>query len=315
MKKLLTLLFMFSVICPAYASDALLDNEMRDQIAQTVKAELEDNQKMQVTGDNPVASNLINVIMFHQEITTEGGKFMSTDKKECIAIAIDDAWAVASKRCHLSKGDKISPYPGTVQDVSTANFRIIINNHIYKVTNYETKNLILLRAINENGNPIFSLGSKPQLAYVSAEHVHIDDFLGGTFEVNRTDRHKAAYDDSHDAYEDNFHPYFSVGRTTYEKTLKSFNYDKKTKNIFARISTSWIGGKELRAGDPLFYVENGTRYLLGFGNAVNLWDNFSGTRTDEVLLFTHSDIKDILDKVGSVDPEAQNRIRKNVLAK
>jgi hypothetical protein len=85
--------------------------------------------------------------------------------------------------------------------------------------------------------------------------------------------------------------------------------------LFARISTSWIGGKELRAGDPLFYIENGKRYLLGFANAVNLWDNFSNTRTDKVLLFTDSDIKSILDKIGSVDPEAQKRIRKNVLAK
>ena len=215
----------------------------------------------------------------------------------------------------LSKGDKISPFPGIVKDVSTNNFRIIINNRIYTLTNYETKNLILLRAVNENGNPLFSLNFKPKLAYVSAKYANKGDFLEGTFEVNRTDIHKAAYDDSHDAYENKFHPYYGVGRTTYTKTLKSFSRDDKTGNVFAKISTSWIGGKELRAGDPLFYIENGRRYLLGFGNAVNLWDNFSDTRTDKVLLFTHNDIKDILNTIKTVDPKAEARIRKNVLAK
>ncbi len=320
MKRLFTLLFMFSVICPTayvelHANDSILNKEMRDQITQTVKSEVIDNQELGTIDNNPIPGGLINVIFFRQDISTTGDKYVSTDKKECIAIAIDDAWAVASKKCQLSKGDKISPLPGEVETVSTSNFRIIINNRIYKVDNYETKNLILLRAVNENGNPLFSLGAKPQLAYVSANYVHGDDFLDGSFEVNRTDRKKAAYDDSHGSYEDNFHPYYGVGRTNYPKTLKSFNYDKNTQNLFARISTSWIGGKELRAGDPLFYIENGKRYLLGFANAVNLWDNFSNTRTDKVLLFTDSDIKSILDKIGSVDPEAQKRIRKNVLAK
>ncbi len=315
MKRLFILLFMFSLTLPAISAQPL-NSEMKN-IVKDVKVSMDKLETEIKTVDNykDTDDSLVNVIFFRQDLITEGGKSMSNNNKECVAIAIDEAWALASKKCRLSKGDNISPDPGTVKSVSTGNFRIIINDRAYKVANYETKHFILLRAIDENGNPLF-LGHEPNLAYVSAEYLHKDDFLGGTIEVNRTDINKAAHDTQHNAWEDNFHPYYDVGRTTYPKTLKSFNYDKKAGNLFAKISTTWIGGKDLRAGDPLFYVEKGKRYLLGFGYAINLWDNFENVaRTDKVLLFTHDDIKDIFYTIRPIDLEASNRIIENVFIK
>ena len=72
---------------------------------------------------------------------------------------------------------------------------------------------------------------------------------------------------------------------------------------------------KLRAGDPLFYIENGNKYLLGFANATNLWDNFDKTRTDKVILLTESDKQEIISKIKSVDPIASKRIEKSILAK
>ena len=316
MKKLFTLMFLLSAIGSAVYAENLIDSkDMRDEISKTVKTEVADNQgaKIKATNDYDIAGSFVNVIFFRQDIVTESGKSVSNDNKDCVAVAIDDAWAVASKKCRLSQGDKIAPLPGTVKNVSTSNFRIVINDRAYKVDAYETKNLLLLRAVNENENPLFSLDFKPKLAYAYELDFEDGRFNKGFFEVNRTNIHKAAYDDSHDVYEDNFHPYYKVGRKTYKKEVKSVHENNTTKNIYAKISTSWIGGKELRAGDPLFYVQDGRRYLLGFGNATNLWDNFSNTRTDNVLLFTYSDIADIVNRIESIDPAAKNRIWKNIL--
>ena len=110
-------------------------------------------------------------------------------------------------------------------------------------------------------------------------------------------------------------PNYNVGRTTYPKTIKSFEYKESEDRIFVRVSKSWIAPKELRAGDPLFYVENGKRHLLGFGYATNLWDNFDGSRTDKVYIFDYSDIRDIFETVRSVDKAAEARIVANLVRK
>ena len=172
MKKIFALMFVFSLICPSIFAENIADNEMRNQIAQTVEAEIADDVEsgFGCSTDYDIAGGLVHTIFFQQDITTEGGKFVSNPAKDCVAVAIDDAWAVAYKKCVLSKGDNISPLPGKVKEVSFGNFRIVVNGRSYPVASYNTRNLILLRAVNENGNPLFSLYVKPKLTCLSRVH-------------------------------------------------------------------------------------------------------------------------------------------------
>lgn len=312
MKKLFTLLFVLFAICPVISGQ-----EMREQITQAVKAGVKDNQeaKPDELNANSDVNRLVNVIFFRQDIVTEGGASLTNDNKECVAVVIDKAWAIASKKCRLSKGEKVSPAAGTVDSAYSSNFRIILNNRSYKVAHYETKNLFILRAIDENGNPLFKDNPQVNLAY-TWEKALPEDFREGAFEVNRTDKHSAKKDDgSHNSWEDNFHPYYGVARRTFPKEINSFRYDKKIQSVFATISASLIYGKEVRAGDPLFYIERGKKYLFGFANATNLWDNFPHTRTDKVLVFTFSDIKEMTEKIQPIDRDVALRIRQNMLFK
>lgn len=327
MKKALILLFLISAVCPCisaelYASDFIPGKDLRDEITKTVKTEM-DNQNTEYK--EPINSGgLVNVIKFRQEIFTEpsiysaGNKSLENNDKECIAIVIDDSWAVASKKCRLSQGDKLGNISGTVEKASASNFRVIFLDRIYNADSYAVGNVFLLRVVNKDGNPVFAAAPKANLAFAKSANIteFVDNFKDGYFEVNRTDKHKAAHDDGqHHAWEDNFHSYYGVGRNTYEKEIKEVYKDDKTNNIIARISASFIRGKLLRAGDPLFYIKNGKRYLLGFANATNLWDNFDNTRTDRVILLTNSDTRQIWEKINSVDPKAAKRIQDNLLVK
>ena len=323
MKKLIILLFLFSTMCTIistelYANDVVINKEMKSQIAQTVKSEVADNSAIEIKDSGYNAGSLVNVIFFNQEITTENGNYVPNSNKECISVVIDDAWAVASKKCVISKGEEISPSSGIADRVSSSNFRIVLNDILHKVPAYETKNLILLRAVNENGNPLFASIANADLAFAPTADLvkFVSYFLGGTFEVNRTKEKKAAHDDGHyGAWEDNFHPYYGVSRKTYEKKIKAVYRDPNTKNLMATISATLVSPRLIRAGDPLFYVNNGKKYLLGFARATNLWDNFDNTRTDRVILLTNSDKKEILSKIKSVDSEAAARIEKNIFVK
>ena len=323
MKKLFTLFFLVSVLGPALFSGNIVTNkEMKETITKTVKTEIEGNYAPKhVTFGSEDPTGLINVIQFRQNIYNAPSKYSDGNKYvedlqegECIAIAIDESWAVASKKCLLAKGEKMKPIPGTVGSSSASNFKIIVSGKTYTADNYKVGNVFLLRVVNEKGTPIFLSAPKAGLAFVksSDESEFKNNFEDGYFEVDITDKHTSAYADFHNAYEDNFHSYLGVGRKSYKKEVKEVYKDDKTKDILAQVKSA-----KLRAGDPLFYIENGNKYLLGFANATNLWDNFDNdnTRTNKVILLAESDKQEIISKINSVDPVAGKRIEKSILAK
>ncbi len=334
MKKLLTLMFLMAAMIPLsvelYAEDAINTKEIESTITKAFKSEISNESwgKDEV-GVNYTDNGMIKVFRFDQNI--EGESYLLEDKfydnvdsisHECIAIVIDDAWAVASKKCRLSVGDRINSTSFKVKTVGIYNLRVLYSKgkkpsaDIWaSVKRYDTNNLFLIYAIDKNSNPLFHQSAKAKLTYNTTKDIDKfnSNFAQGAFEVNRTNKHKSDTGDAGDAYEDNFSAYYGVERKNYPKTIKSLDEDNK--QVLAKLSTTWIGGKELRAGDPLFYVENGEKYLLGFANATNLWDNFSNTRTDKVILFNYADVREIFDKIKSVDPEAAARVEKNLLVK
>lgn len=325
MKKLFTFIFMLSAMCTlVYAEDFVFDKEaVKQEIDNAIKTEVADNTQLKSSDDNSLPG-LVNVIFFHQEVFnapskySEGNKLVENRNKECIAIVIDDAWAVASKKCLLSKGEKMEPIPGTVERSNASNFRVIFSGKTYNADSYAVGNVFLLRVVNKDGKPVFASAPKANLAFAKSADISefINYFKDGIFEVNRTNKHKAGHDDGqHNAFEDDFHSYYGVDRTTYEKEIEEIYKDNKTNNMLAQVSSTLFYPKLLRAGDPLFYVENGQKYLLGFANATNLWDNFDGTRTDKVILLTYPDTRLIWEKVNSIDPKAAKRIHDNILVK
>lgn len=305
MKKLFTFIFMLSAMCAlVYAEDFVFDKEaVKQEIDSVIKTELADGGKAVRAKE---IKGVVQVIRFNQDIVTRGNKNVSNPNKECIAVVIDDEWAVASKKCRLAKGDKLGDIPGTVDSSSSYNFRIIIGSKEVPVKSYELDNVFLLRAQN------FKFNDKANLVLTSDLSALMDSFKDGKFEVDRTNKHRAAYEGQHATYE-NISSYYGVGRKTYEKDIESVYKDNKTDNMLAQVSSTLFYPKLLRAGDPLFFVKDGQKYLLGFGNAVNLWDNFDGTRTDKVILLKNTRL--IWEKINSVDPKAAKRIHDNLLVK
>ncbi|MBO7605019.1 MAG: hypothetical protein J6S61_00945, partial [Elusimicrobiaceae bacterium] len=302
------LLFLLSAVTPAiYAEDFISSKDMRDEITKTVKTEM-DNQNdglLRKGGDTDTDGGLINVISFSQDIVTKKGTPV-TEKKECIAIVIDDAWAIVSGKCFLSKGDKLFPYAGEVNTSYNHSFSVFLGGSWNPVQPYLTKNLYLLRAVNESGVPLFEENHKANLAFVSAKDKEQFDssFSNGTFEVNITKRKEA---------ENVSHPYYGVEREIRDKKIKEIYLDSN--DTIARVSSF----PKLRAGDPLFYTQKGKKYLLGFAKAINHIDNAQKSnykvRTDNVILLTGSDKQEIINKIKSVDPEAATRIEKRALVK
>ena len=323
MKKLFTFLFLISAVCPLIAAEfydnVISNKEIGNMLNKNIQAEVVDSKDAESDENLGANSGLVNVILFHQEIYTEGGREVTHPKKDCVSVVIDDAWVIASKKCLLTKGDNISPLPGRVESSYISRFRVVLNGKTYKVAEKNqltTKNFFLLKVTNENGNPVFSVSPKANLAFASSsDKAKFDkEFAGGTFEINRTDKHNSIHDDGHHAvWEDNFSAYYGVGRESYEKEIEALTQEGD--NIIATVSSTWVYPKLLRAGDPLFFIKEGKRYLLGFGNAVNLWDNFDKTRSDKVILLTKSDKEEIIKKIKSVDSKAAARIEKNSLVK
>lgn len=331
MKKLFTLLFLASCISPVFSAENVISsNEIRNEINKTVKTQIENDSNFAYFGNKSDSSDsLIKIIKFDLSVLGEsrlyGDQSYDNNKNipnECIAVVIDDAWAIASKTCRLYKGVKINRTVYTVKEANTSNFRVLSrkgkksSDDVWsKVRSYELNNFFLLNAVNNNSNPLFSSDEKANITFTNTADINQfkSDFSDGIFNVNRTDKHTAGTTDTGDAYEDNFHPYYGVGRANYKKEIISLS--KEANNTIATVSSTWIKPKLLRTGDPLFYIENGQKYLLGFGKAANLYDNFDATRTDKVVLLTNSDKDEIINKIKSVDPDSAARIEKDILVK
>ena len=316
MKKFLAMLFFVSVFCPVlsaelFASDGIPDAKMMKEITQSINNDLQEGQNNDQDVSLNASEKAVARIVFTQTLgVTDSYKDLVNNYKDCVAVIIDDAWAIASTKCRLSVGDETRT-AGQVTDVNVSNFRIELNKKLYKVTEtYELKNVFLFRLLNENENPLLINFPKARLFFVpqkAADARYFADLetAGGEYKINRTDRNTPAYDAAHDRIEDNFQPY-KTGRTLYTKGLNSVMVSGNN----VTVTLDWI--KAVRAGDPLFYIANGKEYLLGFGKAVNLNDRNEEARTYEVSLLTDFDRQEILDKITTIDAKAAKRIEKNI---
>lgn len=307
MKKLFTTLFLSSLLCPIMANDLIdkkVRNEVNDWLSESITAEQEEKDSSFGASNKSVVR-----IMFTQSIeATDSVRTLENHYKDCVAVIIDDAWAVASKKCRLAPGDN-THFAGEVSNVWVSDFKIKVGKKFQKVTDsFELKNLFLFRVLDEGKKPLFANSVKAKLFFVPENKANAQWFatLEGEYKVNRTDRNTPAYDAARDKIEDNFQPY-NTGRTLYTKGLESFS---KTKDGLI-VTLDWV--KQVRAGDPLFYLENGKEYLMGLGYAVNLDDRKEEARTYQVRLLTTQDEAEILSKVKSVDAKAATRLEKNIL--
>ena len=314
MKKFLVMFLFASALCPVlsaelFANEGMLDQKIMKEITQSVKGDFQDEQNNKKDFSLNASKEAVARIIFKQTLNvTDSYNDLVNPNKDCVAVIIDDAWAIASKRCRLNKGDD-THVAGKVTNVSVSDFKIEFNKKLYKADNViELTNVFLLKITNENGNPLMVNTPKARLFFVPANKVNAKwfaDILEGEYKVNRTDRNTPAYDDAHNKIEDNFQPY-KTGRTLYTKGIKDFYV--KGNNV--TVTLDWI--KQVRAGDPLFYLSNGKEYLLGFGKAVNLDDRKEEARSYEVSLLTDLDKNEILNKISAIDKKAAKRIEENI---
>ncbi len=308
MKKLFITLFFVSLFCPIIAND-LIDKEVISEIGEIVSEGVID-VKEEKDSSSGASEKSVARIVFTQTVNAEMTTYdrpLVNKYKDCVAVIIDDAWAIASKKCKLAPGDK-TYVAGEVIDVSVSDFKIEFNKKLYKADNVvELTNVFLLKITNENGNPLMVNTPKARLFFVPVNKVNSRWFADilGEYKVNRTDRNTPAYDAAHDKIQDNFQPY-KTGRTLYTKGIKDFYV--KGNNV--TVTLDWI--KQVRAGDPLFYLANGKEYLLGFGKAVNLDDRKEEARSYEVSLLTDLDKNEILNNISAIDKKAAKRIEENI---
>ena len=307
MKKLFTTLFLSSLLCPIMANDLIdkkVRNEVNDWLSESITAEQEEKDSSFGASNKSVVR-----IMFTQSIeATDSVRTLENHYKDCVAVIIDDAWAVASKKCRLAPGDN-THFAGEVSNVWVSDFKIKVGKKFQKVTDsFELKNLFLFRVLDEGKKPLFANSVKAKLFFVPQD-VDLNSLTGksGKYMVNRTDKNHPAYDEAHGKIEDNFQPY-NTGRTLYTKGIDSIYRDK---NGNVGVVLDWI--KQVRAGDPLFFVEGGREYLMGFGDAVNLPDGRDGARAYKVSLLTDSDKNEILNQISKVDKATAKRIENNSL--
>ena len=306
MKNFLAMLFFLALLCPVSAND-LINSEVREEVNKMIIDGVAEGKEQKDSSLGASKDSVVRIMFKQTAYVEDSSKPLINNYKDCIAVVIDDAWAVASSRCYLMYGDDTRKR-GKVIDVETENFKIQVGKDFKEVTDvFKLKNLILLRVLNKNNNPVFVNYAKAKLFFVPQD-VDAKSLTekAGKYIVNRTDKNHPAYDAAHDRIEDNFQPY-KTGRDLYTKGIESVSKTKE--GIIATLD--WI--KQVRAGDPLFYIEDGKEYLLGLGYAVNLDDRESEARTDQVRLLTVQDQEEIINKVRSVDEKAAVRLENNIL--
>lgn len=326
MKKSFLLLISLLVVCfsasaELYADDAIVSEEIVTEISNSIAPNFDwvITPVDSVTLENATKQIQFKQVLWAKNMAEDGEHSITNDKKICLGVLIDDAWVLATHKCHLSIGDETLPYNGNVVDVEYSNFKVDRSDGgvtFIGARHYETSDgkFLLLNVVNENGNPYFAAVKKVNL--VQSPYNRDMDGLKLEVKVNRTKVHKAEYKDS--TIEENFTPY-ALSRDIHNQLLTAVKVNDGT--ISGYISTNGLRERAIRAGDPVFLRNqiNNNTYLLGLGDAVNLPDNgpydtHKPSRSHKITMFSQQDLNNIISTIRTQDPAAAERVSNNILS-